>query len=138
MTGRWPVVPGLATKEVTSNPFCNDVVPFLGFLAPYVPFLSSQSHPPCYFQSQTEPSSPSVFLTWLLIPLNFKIKPVTTFAQKDSHLWVTQEGSQTGLQSPQTHVTSLWSNKSRPRGSRASRLFSSSCESTSGLQSSSS
>ena len=59
---------------------------------------------------------------------------MTTFAQKDSHLWVTQEGSQTGLQSPQTHVTSLWSKKSCPRGSRASRLISASCESTSGLR----
>ena len=49
-------------------------------------------------------------------------------------MWVTQEGSQTGLQSPQTHVTSLWSKKSRPRGSRASRLISASCESTSSLR----
>ena len=56
---------------------------------------------------------------------------MTTFVQKDSHLWVTQEGSQTGLQS---HVTSLWSKKSCPTGSRASRLISSSCESTSGLR----
>ena len=56
---------------------------------------------------------------------------MTTFAQKDPHLWVTQEASQTGLQSPQTHVTSLWSKKSCPRGSRASRLISASCESTS-------
>ena len=49
-------------------------------------------------------------------------------------MWVTQEGSQTGLQSPQTHVTSLWSKKSCPRGSRASRLISASCESTSSLR----
>ena len=59
---------------------------------------------------------------------------MTTFAQEESHLLVPNSFSQTGLQSPQTHVTSLWSNKSRPRGSRASRLFSSSCESTSGLR----
>ena len=54
---------------------------------------------------------------------------------KRSHICGCQTpSSQTGLQSPQTHVTSLCSKKSCPRGSRASRLISASCESTSSLR----
>ena len=46
-------------KKVTLNPSCNDAGPSLGSRAPSSPSLSSPSHRPSHFQSQTEPSPPS-------------------------------------------------------------------------------